>query len=88
MSGCGNCKLVRRVPDSNPSGLDDYGGVDRGWTCSVDFRSPDREDLKTSVVLVVVPGKPRVTRRGSDDDGNGCSMDDGSPDSWTGVRTG
>lgn len=40
-------------PDSYLGKLDDVGGVNRGWLCTVNTRTLDRVNRKVSVVFVV-----------------------------------
>lgn len=51
-------------------------------------RSPGRTGWVTSMVVVVIPGRPKVTQRNGGDDGNGRSVVDGSPDFWADVQPG
>lgn len=52
-SGSGDRRVGRKVPDSHPTGLYGYSGVDRGWVYTVVIRYLDRTGRVTSVMVVV-----------------------------------
>lgn len=60
------------------------GGVDLGWTCTVDTRTFDWVGLVVSVVVVVSPSDPSVSQRDGYGEGNGYGIHEVSTDSWTG----
>lgn len=77
----GHCGLVRGTSHSSLGDLDDDGNVDHKWVHVVHTWTPIQSGWVTSVVVVVVPGEPKVLRKSGDDDGSECNTGDRSPSS-------